>query len=306
MSPAGVPNGPRSPSGAGRMAPAGKVAVTGASGFIGRHVVTQLERARISPTLVCRPGSPVPNSFSRHRVVRLDIADAPADAYERLGMPGVLVHLAWGGLPNYSSNHHLDQELPAQHSFLEGLVQAGLGSLTVAGTCFEYGLQSGALQEEMPTAPVTAYGRAKDELRKALERMRHGRPFNLTWARLFYLHGEGQAAGSLVPKLEAAIARGDAAFDLSGGLQLRDYLPVHEAARYLVALALNGKDNGVVNVCSGRPVSVRELVDGVVRRHGSRIQLNFGRVPYPDYEPMAFWGDPSKLARCLESSDETI
>lgn len=283
-----------------------KVATTGASGFIGRHVVTQLEKRGISPTLVCRPGSSTSNEFRRHRVVQMDIADAPADAYDRLGRPEVLVHLAWGGLPNYSSKHHLEQELPAQSSFLEGMVSAGLRGLAVAGTCFEYGLQSGALREDLPTAPVTAYGKAKDELRAALERLRQIRRFNLTWARLFYLHGEGQAAGSLLPQLKAAITHGDATFNMSGGQQLRDYLPVDDAARYLVVLALNGRDNGVVNVCSGRPVSVRELVEEVVRKHGSSIQLNFGHFPYPEYEPMAFWGDRSKLTRLLESTNETI
>jgi dTDP-6-deoxy-L-talose 4-dehydrogenase (NAD+) len=282
------------------------VVVTGAPGFIGRHVVAQLEEVGVSPTLVCRPGSSKTAGFSRHRVVEMDIADAPPDAYDRVGGPDVVIHLAWGGLPNYSSQRHLDHELPAQRAFLENLLVAGLGSLTVTGTCLEYGLQSGSLREDMPTAPVTAYGSAKDELRKELQRRRQNRPFHLTWARLFYLYGEGQAAGSLLPQLESAIARGDATFNMSGGQQLRDYLPVEGAARYLVALAMNGRDNGVVNVCSGRPVAVRELVEAAVRSHGSSIQLNLGHFPYPEYEPMSFWGDPEKLTRILESRDEAV
>lgn len=282
------------------------VAVTGAGGFIGHHVVAQLERRGISPTLVCRPGSALAARPSAHRVVPMDIASAPADAHERLGRPAVLIHLAWGGLPNYASPHHVDRELPAHRAFLDGLVTAGLGSVTVTGTCLEYGLQSGALHEDMPTAPVTAYGTAKDQLRRHLEGLRRRVPFNLTWARLFYLHGEGQAAGSLLPQLEAAIARGDATFDMSGGEQQRDYLPAEEAAGYLVDLALNGSDNGVVNVCSGQPITVRALVEGIVAKRGSRIALNLGHYDYPAYEPMAFWGDRSKLNRLVEATDESI
>jgi nucleoside-diphosphate-sugar epimerase len=274
-----------------------KVAVTGASGFIGHHVVEELERRGDSPSLVCRPGSTVPEAISLNQVVWMDIADPPPDAYDRMGKPQVLIHLAWGGLPNYSSSHHLEQELPAQRTFLDGLLGAGLGSVAVTGTCLEYGMQSGALSEELPTAPVTAYGKAKDELRAHLERLQQRHPFNLTWARLFYLYGEGQAPGSLLPQLEGAIARGDVAFNMSGGEQLRDYLPVEEAAAYLVRLALNGRDNGAVNVCSGRPVSVRQLVEGVVAKHGSSIKLNLGSIPYPEYEPMAFWGDRTRLDR---------
>lgn len=282
------------------------VAVTGAGGFVGRHVVKQLEARAISPTLVLRPGSAVPDGWSRHSVVQMDIRDAPENAYERLGSPEVLVHLAWGGLPNYASAHHLADELPAQRAFLGGLIAAGLGSLTVTGTCFEYGMQSGALNEWTPTDPVTAYGRAKDELRRELERLREARAFNLTWARLFYLHGAGQAAGSLLPQLEAAIASGDTTFDMSGGEQLRDYLPIDEAARYLVALALNGRDNGTVNVCSGHPVSVREVVERVVAEHGSSIELNLGHYPYPEHEPMAFWGDRTRLDSCMGTTDERV
>lgn len=283
-----------------------RVAVTGAAGFIGRHVVAQLENRGVSPTLVFRPGSAVPEALSRHTVAQMDIGDAPGDAYARLGRPEVLIHLAWGGLPNYASAHHVERELPAHRTFLESLLTAGLGSLTVTGTCLEYGLQSGALVEDAPTAPVTAYGTAKDELRKGLEELQRSLPFNFTWARLFYLHGEGQAQGSLLPQLEAAIERGDAAFNMSGGEQLRDYLPVDEAARYLITLALNGRDNGIVNVCSGRPISIRALVEAVVAKHRSPIWLNLGYFPYPDYEPMKFWGARDKLDRLMDSIDEPI
>jgi dTDP-6-deoxy-L-talose 4-dehydrogenase (NAD+) len=283
-----------------------RVAVTGGGGFVGRHVVAALERRGLSPILVSRNRSSIPDAWPSDRIAHMDIADPPADAYDQLGRPEVLIHLAWGGLPRYSSAYHVDHELPVHASFLEGLLAAGLAGLTVAGTCLEYGMQSGALSEEMPTAPVTSYGRAKDELRRHLERLRASSPFHLTWARLFYLYGEGQAPGSLLPQLEQAIARGDASFDMSGGEQLRDYLPVEEAAGYLVELALSGRDHGVVNVCSGQPTSVRELVEGVVARSASSIKLNLGRFPYPEYEPMAFWGDRKKLDRCLESIREAV
>lgn len=275
------------------------VVVTGASGFVGRHVVRRLAALGITPKLVVRPGSVVPADLADHPVVEMDIGAAPSDAFERLGAPTDVIHLAWDGLPNYASTRHLEEELPAQGSFLEGLVGAGLQGLTVAGTCLEYGLQSGELSEDIPTAPVTAYGKAKDELRAALQRLQGTRSFRLTWARLFYLFGEGQAPGALVPQLEAAISRGDATFDMSGGEQLRDYLPIEVAASDLVALAVNGRDNGVVNICSGQPIAVRKLAEKVVQNHGASIALNLGHFPYPDYEPMAFWGDRAKLDHCL-------
>ena len=64
---------------------------------------------------------------------------------------------------------------------------------------------------------------------------------------------------------------------------------------------MGNRDNGVVNVCSGEPISVRKLVEGWIEDNGWSIKLNLGYYPYPDYEPMAFWGDRRKLDRCLES-----
>ena len=87
---------------------------------------------------------------------------------------------------------------------------------------------------------------------------------------------------------------------MSGGQQLRDYLPITEVAKCLVSLAMGNRDNGIVNVCSGKPISVRKLVEGWIKEHNWPIKLNLGHYPYPDYEPMAFWGECQKLDRCLK------
>lgn len=272
-----------------------KVAVSGATGFIGRHVLRELAVRRIETVAITRTEPLPPADAPRIEWVRMDIVNAPEDAFDRLGRPDVLLHLAWGGLPNYRSPHHFESELPAQYRFLKNLVQGGLTDLLVTGTCFEYGMQSGPLHEGMEARPANPYGFAKDTLRRQLQYLQTVRPFNLGWARLFYLFGEGQAENSLLPQLHRAVARGDEVFDMSGGEQLRDYLPAREAARCLVALAEKRADLGVVNVCSGRPISVRGLVEGWIRDNGWPISLNLGRYPYPDYEPMAFWGDRARL-----------
>jgi nucleoside-diphosphate-sugar epimerase len=277
------------------------VAVSGASGFIGRHVVAALEHAGLSPTLWVRSTSPLPAAWARHRVVRVDILDPPARLFESLGCPDVLIDLAWGGLPNYQSLHHYEQELPAHYRVLKALVRDGLADLVVAGTCFEYGMQSGPLAETMVALPSNPYALAKDTLRRQLQHLQGELPFALTWLRLFYLHGEGQAHGALLPQLREAVAAGAATFAMSGGEQLRDYLAVEQAADHLVALAGKRREHGIVNVCSGKPVSVRALVEGWIAANGWSIGLDLGRYSYPAHEPMAFWGDSAKLTRCLQA-----
>ena len=137
---------------------------------------------------------------------------------------------------------------------------------------------------------MTPYGLGKDILRRQLEALSRSVPFSLLWCRLFYMYGPGQARGSLFPLLAAAAARGDEIFPMSGGEQLRDYLPVATVADLLVRTALLPEAAGILNVCSGRPVSVRALVER---------WMELGRYPYPDYEPLAFWGDATRLAELV-------
>lgn len=276
-----------------------RVVVTGASGFIGRHVLRELEKRQIETVAVTRHASRLVGAARLMKVIEVDIYNATSFQLQTIADTDVLLHLAWDGLPNYKSLHHFETELPRQYKFLKSLIQFGLPAMLVTGTCFEYGLQSGELLEDTHTAPVVSYGFAKDSLRKQLEFLRKDQPFAMIWARLFYSYGNGQSRNSLFPQLAAAVNRGDLQFDMSGGEQLRDYLPVADVARLLVDLATCRENLGIVNVCSGQPISVGRLVRNWLEQNGWRIHLNMGRYPYPEFEPLAFWGSRLKLNKIL-------
>ncbi|MEF8700036.1 MAG: NAD(P)-dependent oxidoreductase [Candidatus Accumulibacter sp. UW20] len=267
-----------------------RVAITGASGFVGRHVLNALSAHDLEIVAVTREADRLAGVQPSVQVVEMDIGESGINAFAKLGSPEVLIHLAWDGLPNYRSLHHFESELPRQYRFLKNLIESGLPSILVAGTCFEYGLQSGPLAADTRTLPDNPYGYAKDALRKQLQFLQSMTHFHLTWARLFYMFGEGQPSSCLYPKLREAVYRGDSMFNMSGGEQLRDYLRVEEVARQIVHLALARQDVGIVNICSGNPVSVRKIVEEWLRENSWEIKLNLGYYPYPDYEPMAFWG----------------
>jgi len=158
----------------------------------------------------------------------------------------------------------------------------------------------------MPTSPCNPYAYAKDALRRRLQFLQEKHHFNLTWARLFYMYGEGQHSTALYPQIRQAVMRGDSVFNMSGGGELRDYLPVNTVAAHIATLAINHWNSGLVNVCSGQPVSVRRLVEGWLKEYGWEIELNLGYYPYPDYEPMAFWGDRRKLNSILPPGRDEV
>jgi nucleoside-diphosphate-sugar epimerase len=276
------------------------IAVTGASGFVGRAVLDALLKYGVDVAAVTRDRGRLAELDGRIRILEGNISDPGSGLCEILARHDVLMHLAWDGLPNYGSLHHFEIELPRQYRFLREVVTRGLRSLVVTGTCFEYGMQSGEMSESSTCAPANPYGYAKDALRRQLAFLRMERQFNLTWTRLFYMYGKGQGKNSIYSLLTAAIGRKDMYFDMSGGEQLRDYLQVDRVAEYLTRLSCKQIDAGIVNVCSGAPRSMRGIVETWLVENDWQINLRLGRYPYPDCEPLAFWGSARKLRSILE------
>lgn len=279
------------------------VLVTGATGFIGHHVVDRLlqlgHRVTASSSSAEKAaGCPWFNQVD-YKPLDLSALNDGQNYFDYFNRPDIAIHLSWEGLPNYTSDIHLKHNLPQQQIFLANLVRNGLSSLTVTGTCFEYGMREGKLDERMPASPANAYAQAKDQLRLFLEALQSDHSFLLKWVRLFYMYGKGQNAKSLFSQLQAAIDTKQAVFNMSGGEQVRDYLPVETVAANIVAIALQPAALGIINCCSGIPVTVKEMVERYLLEKGASLQLNLGYYPYTSYEPMSFWGDAGKLHKIL-------
>lgn len=280
-----------------------KVLVTGATGFIGNYVVQQLLQLNCA-VIATSANEQKARSFSwfprvQYIPFQLEAFDTAIDHYRFFNGPDVLIHLAWEGLPNYKSSFHTDINLPRHFAFLQNLVHHGLTDVAVTGTCFEYGMQEGCLQEEMPVYPANPYAMAKNTLREQLQQLQQQYSFMLKWIRLFYMYGKGQNPKSLLSQLDAALEAGEPVFNMSGGEQVRDYLPVEKVAEYIVRIALQKQVTGVINCCSGEPVTIKDFVKDYLAQKKQSIMLNLGYYPYPDYEPMRFWGDNTKLKNIL-------
>jgi dTDP-6-deoxy-L-talose 4-dehydrogenase (NAD+) len=278
-----------------------KVLVTGATGFVGRHLVAALlargcEIRAVARNVEIAKGMPWINDVE---FVSADIHAADLDVVALTVGIDALAHLAWPGLPNYRALFHFEHNLMADYRFIKSAVEAGVQQVLVTGTCFEYGMQSGPLSESSAPQPSNPYGLAKHTLHLFLQNLQQELPFTLQWARLFYLHGEGQNPNSLLAALDRAIDTGEPSFNMSSGEQLRDFLPIENAAGYLAAILQRHDFDGVINCASGQPVSVRSLVEQRLRERGATLNLNLGHYPYPTHEPLAFWAVTERLQQLL-------
>lgn len=281
-----------------------KILITGATGFIGNYVIEELSKhdVEIIATSSNEERAKQFSWFNKVKYVSFDLVkfDPPVNYFDFFYQPDILIHLAWEGLPNYKSSFHTEINLPKHKAFLENLISNGLKNVTVTGTCLEYGMQEGCLSEDMPVLPSNPYSLAKNELRKSIEQLQQQFSFLFKWVRLFYMYGKGQNPNALLSQLDKALQNGDAIFNMSGGEQTRDYLTVEKAAEYIVRISLQKNIEGVINCCSGVPVTVKKFVEDYLKITGKSIKLNLGYYPYTDYEPMHFWGSTKKMNKALE------
>ena len=272
-----------------------KIAITGATGFIGQHVRNVLAKTDNDVVLVVRYVERVGDKSAREEIVAADLSQARTDWFELFGRPDVVLHLAWGGLPNYMDCYHVDVELPTQLRFLTALIKSGLKKLVVTGTCYEYGISSGALSEDQETNPNTPYGIAKDRLRKELFELRSTQHFDLTWARIFYPYGEGQSERSIYSQLTRAISNNEKEFAIGSGTQMLDFIQVTTVAKALLAFVTEIKGIGLINVGSGDPQTVIEFVERLICRFESNIVPKVGVINDREYESISFWSDNNLL-----------
>ena len=281
-----------------------RILITGATGFIGRYVVECLSshgkyelvstgtKSKDEAESIC----PV---LKDTIYIQKNLNQKEDNFYAFFGEPDRVIHLGWQGIHDLNELYHTELNLPAHYYFIKNMIQNGLSDITVTGTCFEYGLQNGCLCEDIETRPVTNYGLAKDTLRKFLQYLQNKYRFDFKWLRIFYPFGIGQPAKTLYSQMTNAISANSKEFNMSKGEQIRDFLPVEKMAEYIVSVALQNESKGIINCCSGRPISVRYFVEKFFEHHNYPIKLNLGYYPYPEHEPFAFWGDTGKLIKII-------
>jgi dTDP-6-deoxy-L-talose 4-dehydrogenase (NAD+) len=270
-----------------------RVLVTGAGGYIGRHVVTALLDAGADVVAIDR--SPARRRLDdRAEVVSIDIFDHDTNVFELTGRPDVVVHLAWEAGFIHSSPVHM-QRLSAHYAFLTDLADAGIKQIVGLGTMHEVGYFEGELVEDVETNPSSLYGVAKDALRRSLSTYLAGTDVAFQWLRCFYIYGDDEHSRSVFGHLSRAAQSGAEVFPFTWGTKKFDFISVEGLARQIALASLQTEVQGIINCGSGTPTELRVQVERFISENGLDIRLEYGAHPDRASDSPAIWANVDKI-----------
>lgn len=276
-----------------------KVLVTGAGGYIGKHVVKEL--LKYDGIDVIAVDLNASNIDPRAIVKQMNIFNGDKTLYYDLNEPDICLHLAWKDGFIHNSDDHIKM-LFNHYEFLKNLINCGLKRICVMGTVHEIGYYEGEVDENTPCNPTTLYGIAKNSLRQMLFALKN-EDLLIQWIRAFYIYGDDEDSNSIFTKLILAEKNKEKFFPFTTGENKFDFIHIDLLSEYIVEAILQSKVTGIINCCTGRPVMLKEKVEEFIRINNFNIKLEYGKFKERADESPAIWGSNKKIKKilCLNS-----
>ena len=273
--------------------------VTGANGYIGRHVVKAL-LDKNADVIAC---DIVTNDIDERADRKsLNLFELPeGNAYELLGAPDVCLHMAWRNGFVHNAPTQIG-DLSAHYKFLTAMIDGGLKQLAVMGSMHEIGYWEGAIDENTPCNPISMYGIAKDALRRAMILYCKQKDCILQWLRAYYILGDDKKNNSIFCKLLLAAEEGKETFPFTTGKNQYDFISVDELAGQLSSVVMQKEVVGIINCCTGKPMSLADRVEQFIKDNNLNIKLEYGAFPDRPYDSPVIYGNATKIKKVIENA----
>lgn len=279
---------------------AGRVALTGATGFIGSYLAEELLARGYEVVALRRTQSDPWRVAAVHGALTWINIDEPTWEQQLLAwQPAYLVHSAWMGVGVGERDDWQSQltNLTFTMQLVQLLARGPLKKVVVLGSQAEYGAFEGRVDEQYPARPTAAYGAVKLATLGLLQAFCQARELEWLWLRVFAVFGPREDAHWFVSFVAASLLK-EQAPDLTGCEQRYDYLFVRDLARAVVqTLPAPSGRSGVYNLGANRATSLRDIVEVVRRLTGSAAGANYGVLPYRPAQVMHMEGNADKFER---------
>ena len=272
-----------------------KILVTGAGGYIGRHVVKALLDAGQE---VIASDLRLDDVDDRAQKIVTNIFEPDDGLFTKLGSPDVCLHMAWRDGFKHNSDNHMG-DLSNHYRFIKTMLEGGLKQVAVMGTMHEDGYWEGAIDENTPCHPASMYGIAKNALREATLMLAKEHNAVAQWIRAYYIVGDDARGNSIFSKLLQAAQEGKTTFPFTTGKNKYDFINVDELARQIAAVVSQSEVDGIINCCTGQPITLAERVERYIKDNDLNITLDFGAFPDRPYDSPGVWGDATKIKQIM-------
>ncbi len=270
-----------------------KILVTGANGYIGRHVVNELCRRGHNVIAADLRLDDIPENIEKRQ---MSVFTGDTGIYQILGSPEICIHLAWrDGFIHNSPQHMLN--LSKHYEFVDNMIAGGCQNMAIMGTMHEVGYWEGAICSDTPCNPSSLYGIAKNALRQSIMLLSKDKDVNLYWMRAYYIVGDDTKNSSIFAKILKAHSDGKKEFPFTSGKNQYDFISVEKLAHQIAEVCTQDQYTGIINVCSGKPVSLAERVEQFIKENHLDITLQYGKFPDRAYDSPIVYGDNRIIER---------
>ena len=275
-----------------------KILVTGANGYLGRGIV---EKILDGGNEVVATDFNLEYVDKRANRIPCNLFEIQ-NPYEYFGKPDVLLHLAWrDGFVHYSDAHI--EDLPKHFEFIKTFAESGCKHIAVMGSMHEIGFYEGSINENTPCHPITPYGIAKNALRDLTEMICKKQRVVFQWLRGYYIVGNSQYGSSIFSKITAAVQEGKKEFPFTMGQNQYDFIDYSDFCTQVSAVVIQNKEQGIINICSGRPEKLADRVERFIKENHYDIKLIYGMFPDRPYDSKAVWGDNTIIENIMKNTE---
>jgi nucleoside-diphosphate-sugar epimerase len=273
-----------------------RVLISGGSGFLGRNCIPRLLDRGYEVHAVLHRGMPDTDDHKNLFFHRCDLMNFQEQKRIFSDIrPTHLLHLAWYAEPGkYWTSTENYRWVQASLEMIMNFTGNGGRRIVCAGSSAEYDWSEGHCTERLtPLRPSSPYGTCKNSLHDMLVQISRQESVSYAWGRLFFVYGPHENPERLVSSVIISLLKNREAGCLNPGL-IRDFLYIKDAADAFVSL-LDSHVTGPVNIASGTPVSIRDIVTGIANKMGKTDLIRMNEDNPPINEPGSLTADVERL-----------